>query len=258
MKPAATAKAPAQPTAPSEMKLASYRKPLPQPPQGLNDLGGGGSSGGKGASGSWARTPTYGPTAPPPKYGTKSNYVVSLQHYLKNSGFDPGPVDGVYGPKTEAALKAYEAKKGPAPWTTIANKAAPEKSPSSGGFSPASASVPPPSSGKYRAPSDAVAYANKYGKQYGVDPRLLLAIAKHETGFGTLGLGRRGLDLGYGAFDSGASYAWQGRENQYMYGAKWLAAHGVRTLDDLRAGKASSWATDPNWEAGVTSAYGGI
>lgn len=105
------------------------------------------------------------------------------------------------------------------------------------------------------APQDQVALAQKYGSQFGVDPGLLLAIAKHETGFGTKGLGRKGLTLGYGAFDSGPSLKWAGNENQYRYGAQKLADWGAKTIQDIRAGKAAPWATDPNWEKGIQSAY---
>ena len=35
-----------------------------------------------------------------------------IQEILKDLGFDPGPVDGVKGPKTEAAIKAYQSERG--------------------------------------------------------------------------------------------------------------------------------------------------
>ncbi|MEL7604079.1 MAG: peptidoglycan-binding protein, partial [Bacillota bacterium] len=35
-----------------------------------------------------------------------------VQAALKAAGFDPGAIDGVYGPKTEAAVKAYQAANG--------------------------------------------------------------------------------------------------------------------------------------------------
>lgn len=43
------------------------------------------------------------------KIGYSGPIVMELQIRLKGAGFDPGPIDGVYGPKTEAAWKAYQA-----------------------------------------------------------------------------------------------------------------------------------------------------
>lgn len=104
-----------------------------------------------------------------------------------------------------------------------------------------------------------VSLAEKYGKQYGVDPRLLLAIGGHETQWGTTGAGRPsqgGYALGYGVTDSGILSKYAGLQNQYMYGAKTLGSWGVHSLADVMAGKAARWATDPAWEKGVQSVYG--
>jgi cell wall-associated NlpC family hydrolase len=104
-----------------------------------------------------------------------------------------------------------------------------------------------------------VSLAQKYGKQYGVDPRLLLAIGGHETQWGGAGAGRPsqgGFVLGYGVTDSGILNKYRGIENQYRYGASTLANWGVHGIADIMAGKASRWATDPAWERGVQSVYG--
>jgi peptidoglycan hydrolase-like protein with peptidoglycan-binding domain len=37
-----------------------------------------------------------------------SDQVKSLQKALQDKGMDPGPVDGMMGPKTQAALRAYQ------------------------------------------------------------------------------------------------------------------------------------------------------
>ena len=34
--------------------------------------------------------------------------VRSLQKALRDKGMDPGPIDGINGPKTEAAIRAYQ------------------------------------------------------------------------------------------------------------------------------------------------------
>jgi peptidoglycan hydrolase-like protein with peptidoglycan-binding domain len=36
--------------------------------------------------------------------------VLEAQHALKGKGFDPGALDGVYGPKTQAAVREFEKK----------------------------------------------------------------------------------------------------------------------------------------------------
>ena len=43
----------------------------------------------------------------PPMHG---EMIVSLQKALKAAGFDPGDIDGVFGPHTEAALRGYQLK----------------------------------------------------------------------------------------------------------------------------------------------------
>lgn len=98
-------------------------------------------------------------------------------------------------------------------------------------------------------------YAIAAGKKYGVDPVLLVAIGRWETDWGKKGLGKKGLVLGVGAYDSGPVYTWRGVAAQTDQGAKILAAHGVHTLADVKAGKAKFWATSPGWQAGVVAMY---
>jgi murein DD-endopeptidase MepM/ murein hydrolase activator NlpD len=104
-------------------------------------------------------------------------------------------------------------------------------------------------------PSNQIALAQQYGRQYGIDPRLLLAIGGHETRWGTLGAGRQGYTLGYGATDTGLLNQYAGVANQYRGAAKTLAGWGARSIKDVLAGKASRYATDPGWERGVASTY---
>ena len=42
------------------------------------------------------------------KSGNSGDEVANLQRLLKLKGFDPGEVDGVFGPKTAAALEALQ------------------------------------------------------------------------------------------------------------------------------------------------------
>ena len=53
------------------------------------------------------RSPNPGPTL---RLGAKGDEVKSLQETLKRVGYDPGPIDGIFGPKTEAAVKAVQQK----------------------------------------------------------------------------------------------------------------------------------------------------
>jgi len=34
-----------------------------------------------------------------------------VQLVLEDSGFDPGPIDGIFGPKTRVAIKRFQIKK---------------------------------------------------------------------------------------------------------------------------------------------------
>ena len=42
------------------------------------------------------------------KQGSKGSQVTELQKLLNNAGYSPGTIDGIFGPKTEAALRAYQ------------------------------------------------------------------------------------------------------------------------------------------------------
>lgn len=47
--------------------------------------------------------------------GAAKTDVMAAQQALKDKGFDPGPVDGVTGPRTKAALADYQRREGLAP-----------------------------------------------------------------------------------------------------------------------------------------------
>lgn len=46
------------------------------------------------------------------KRGSRGSDVRDLQNRLKNLGYDPGPIDGIFGPKTEAAVKKFQQDNG--------------------------------------------------------------------------------------------------------------------------------------------------
>jgi peptidoglycan hydrolase-like protein with peptidoglycan-binding domain len=55
----------------------------------------------------WQRMPAD-PDTPILKRGSRRNAVASLQKGLLKVGGDAGPADGEFGPRTEAAVKAYQ------------------------------------------------------------------------------------------------------------------------------------------------------
>ena len=42
-------------------------------------------------------------------YGSRGDDVLAYQKQMKAAGFDPGPLDGIFGKKTQAADTAYKA-----------------------------------------------------------------------------------------------------------------------------------------------------
>lgn len=44
--------------------------------------------------------------------GSSGSSVRNLQQALNEAGFDPGPIDGIFGPRTEAAVREYQAAQG--------------------------------------------------------------------------------------------------------------------------------------------------
>ena len=40
--------------------------------------------------------------------GSTGDAVKSLQENLETLGFNPGPIDGIFGPKTEAAVRGFQ------------------------------------------------------------------------------------------------------------------------------------------------------
>lgn len=107
------------------------------------------------------------------------------------------------------------------------------------------------------------------GKKHQVDPLLLLAIAGHETVFGTEGVGLDGM-LGVGAYDDNPNNATEdpkfaGVANQLEVGAQtfehWRNFYGSDSNDSIEHQTevvGQKWATDPEWAAGVMRHYAEI
>lgn len=117
--------------------------------------------------------------------------------------------------------------------------------------------------------------AQQQASKFGIDYRILLAIAQHETGMGTLGWGRPEKGdyvLGYGCYsETYADPAYAGIEKQMYYGAKRvkeaLASRGgkITSYDDVEylrtggdLGTKYTWTPDTNWSNSVWQIYQSI
>ena len=121
-----------------------------------------------------------------------------------------------------------------------------------------------PTSGKTGISSDIVSVVNKVAAKYDVDPALILAIGQHETGWGKLGDGRKGMYTGYGSYDSGSDYSNAGLEKQVEGTARkmkaWGMSRGNVSLDRLKTGNSGKlptgiYATDKNWPNAIWNYY---
>ena len=77
-------------------------------------------------------------TMPTVREGSNGPAVRELQTLLKSKGFNPGPVDGAFGPKTKAAVQAFQRAQGiavdgvvgPQTWGKLKGASGPAPSPS--------------------------------------------------------------------------------------------------------------------------------
>lgn len=82
--------------------------------------------------------------------GSRGATVSQLQNLLKNKGFNPGPVDGIFGPKTKAAVLAFQRAQGievdgivgPQTWGKLRGSSGPRPAP--GPAAPTSPTTPGP------------------------------------------------------------------------------------------------------------------
>jgi hypothetical protein len=144
--------------------------------------------------------------------GSKGAGVEDLQKKLQAAGFDPGPIDGSFGPKTQAAVRAYQQAKGlhvdgivgPETRASLLGQPLPTPRPSqpsqpSGPSGPSGADgpTPPTPSGNTDAARRLEAEAlQKHGPEFvakvkemstrlGIKPEWLLAVMKNESGMST-------------------------------------------------------------------------
>lgn len=61
-----------------------------------------------------SNTPGPGPTHPCPTLaqGSRGSYVTDAQTRLKAQGFNPGTIDGIFGPNTKSAVISFQRSKG--------------------------------------------------------------------------------------------------------------------------------------------------
>lgn len=165
---------------------------------------------------------------------------------------------GIKGISVPQALQAIVQGKSPATVPQSAPIGTPEASGGGSGGSGSTGGLGGPAPGGISASDWAL--VQQSAAPYGVDPYLLVAIGIHETGWGTQGDGRpppagHGNVLGVGSFDSGSVSTWSGLAAQLQEGAKLLNQHGVHTIADVQAGKATWWATDSTWSSQVAAVY---
>ena len=133
--------------------------------------------------------------------GSRGTVVSDLQSTLNSLGFDPGPVDGIFGRLTSTAVEAFQSARGlivdgmvgPATKEALASGAASSESESAGSDSSEASSSGSASSGSDSSGSDSVVAYGIYGSSV-VELQAMLAELGHDPGpidgiFGPLTLG---------------------------------------------------------------------
>jgi peptidoglycan hydrolase-like protein with peptidoglycan-binding domain len=90
-----------KPAAPAAQPGTSAPAPAPGASSGAPGKAKSGTDMGQSGSGSMSKPATA-------MQGGSSEQVKSVQQALQGKGMDPGPIDGIMGPKTMAALKAFQ------------------------------------------------------------------------------------------------------------------------------------------------------
>lgn len=137
------------------------------------------------------------------RMGSDGPAVEELQRRLKELGFDPGPVDGAFGPKTHAAVKAFQRSErievdgivGPQTWKHLGITVEKPRPPENVGSADALRKVTPQQLAAWGAnDKDAFFAALKPAaveaeRQYGVPWQVTLVQAALESGWGKSALG---------------------------------------------------------------------
>ncbi len=61
-----------------------------------------------GARGMIRWSPSTGPAPTQPRTSQRPQLTIDIQRQLRDLGYNPGPADGIYGPKTKAAIEAFQ------------------------------------------------------------------------------------------------------------------------------------------------------
>lgn len=142
------------------------------------------------SSASVARSDTY--QAQNLRRGSTGQEVRALQEFLKQQGFDPGPIDGIFGPRTQQAVEAYQRARGltpdgvvgPQTKAAIARDRSIQQQRGSRGVENPAAVGPAsrvPSTRQNPSRAEAISYITEQAKANGLPPELALATAMTES-----------------------------------------------------------------------------
>lgn len=142
------------------------------------------------SSASVTRSDTY--QAQNLRRGSTGQEVRTLQQFLKQQGYDPGPADGIFGPRTQRAVEAYQRERGLTPDGIVGpqtkaaiaqDRSVQQKHGSRGVEDPLAVGpagrVAPTRQNPSRA--EAVSYITEQARASGVPPELPLATAMTES-----------------------------------------------------------------------------
>ena len=84
------------------------------------------------------------PSMPTLRTGSRGSAVIDLQTRLATAGFSPGPADGIFGSRTDGAVRSFQRARGlkvdgvvgPLTWGELLGTTAPQPAPGTGSPSP--------------------------------------------------------------------------------------------------------------------------
>jgi len=161
--------------------------------------------------------------APTLSPGAEGPAVAELQRLLQSRGFSPGGVDGIYGPRTRAAVLSFQQAQGivrdgvcgPQTWALLRNGAAPAPAPVRGGDVPSSGN----------AFVDRIAAGAVEGaRRYRIPASVSMAQAILESGWGRSSLALKANNL-FGMKGEGPAGSLRVRTREFVNGReKWVEA----------------------------------